>query len=579
MRYSQYLIPTLKEVPAEAVVASHQLLLRAGFIRKLAAGIYNLLPLGKRTVAKVERIIREEMDRAGAHEILMPSVQPAELWEESGRWQQYGPELLRFRDRKEAWFCLGPTHEEVVTDIVRREVRSYRQLPLNLYQVQSKFRDEIRPRFGLMRGREFIMKDAYSFDVDAEHAKRSYAAMYEAYRRIFKRCGLEFRAVEADTGNIGGSMSHEFQVLAESGEDQILACDRCTYAANVEKAELRKDHAAADATPAAQAPRALEKVKTPKQRTVDEVTAFLGVPATQLAKTLIYLADGQPVAVMVRGDFDANPLKVKGVLGATDVVLAGDDVVVACTKAPPGFAGPVGLSIPIVVDASVRALANMVTGANEVDAHYVNVNLGRDFEATHVADVRAARAGDACARCDGGHYETHRGIEVGHVFFLGTKYSDAMRCTFLDAEGKERPMVMGCYGIGVTRTMSAAIEQGHDADGIRWPITIAPFHVLVSPLQMKDAAVVSAAEQLYGELGARGVEVLLDDRDERPGIKFKDADLLGIPLRVTIGQKGLAEGKVEVKRRTEKQATLVALAESAEWIVREVEAQMAAAQP
>jgi prolyl-tRNA synthetase len=579
MRYSQYLIPTLKEVPAEAVVASHQLLLRAGFIRKLAAGIYNLLPLGKRTVAKVERIIREEMDRAGAHEILMPSVQPAELWEESGRWQQYGPELLRFRDRKEAWFCLGPTHEEVVTDIVRREVRSYRQLPLNLYQVQSKFRDEIRPRFGLMRGREFIMKDAYSFDVDAEHAKKSYAAMYEAYRRVFKRCGLEFRAVEADTGNIGGSMSHEFQVLAESGEDQILACNRCTYAANVEKAELRKDHAAADATPAAQAPRAREKVKTPKQRTVDEVTAFLGVPATQLAKTLIYLADGKPVAVMVRGDFEANPLKVKGVLGATDVVLAGDDVVAACTKAPPGFAGPVGLSIPIVVDASVRTLSNMVTGANEADAHYVNVNLGRDFEATHVADVRAARAGDACARCDGGHYETHRGIEVGHVFFLGTKYSDAMRCTFLDAEGKERPMVMGCYGIGVTRTMSAAIEQGHDADGIRWPITIAPFHVLVSPLQMKDAAVVSAAEQLYRELGARGVEVLLDDRDERPGIKFKDADLLGIPLRVTIGQKGLAEGKVEVKRRAEKQATLVPLAESAEWIVREVEAQMAAAQP
>jgi prolyl-tRNA synthetase len=467
----------------------------------------------------------------------------------------------------------------VVTDIVRREVRSYRQLPLNLYQVQSKFRDEIRPRFGLMRGREFIMKDAYSFDVDAEHAKKSYAAMYEAYRRIFKRCGLEFRAVEADTGNIGGSMSHEFQVLAESGEDQILACNRCTYAANVEKAELRKDHTAAEGMPAAQAPRALEKVKTPKQRTVDEVTAFLGVPATQLAKTLIYLADGKPVAVMVRGDFEANPLKVKGVLGATDVVLAGDDVVAACTKAPPGFAGPVGLSIPIVVDASVRTLSNMVTGANEADAHYVNVNLGRDFEATHVADVRAARAGDACARCDGGHYETHRGIEVGHVFFLGTKYSDAMRCTFLDAEGKERPMVMGCYGIGVTRTMSAAIEQGHDADGIRWPITIAPFHVLVSPLQMKDAAVVSAAEQLYRELGARGVEVLLDDRDERPGIKFKDADLLGIPLRVTIGQKGLAEGKVEVKRRAEKQATLVPLAESAEWIVREVEAQMAAAQP
>ena len=575
MRYSQFLIPTLKEVPAEAVVASHKLLLRAGFIRKLSAGIYNLLPLGRRTVAKVERIIREEMDRAGAQEILMPAVQPAELWEESGRWQQYGPELLRFEDRKGAKFCLGPTHEEVVTDIVRREVRSYRQLPLNLYQIQSKFRDEVRPRFGLMRGREFIMKDAYSFDADAEHAKKSYRIMYDAYFRIFQRCGLKFRAVEADTGNIGGSMSHEFQVLAESGEDQILACDSCEYAANVEKAELHKSSESSETRPDAKIFNPLETVSTPGKRTIEEVSTFLQVAPAALAKTLIYLADGKPVAVLVRGDRDVNPLKVKSLLGATDVVLATDEVVGQLTKAPVGFAGPVGLDFPIVVDPSVRALANMVTGANKKDTHLVNVNFGRDFQATHVADVRAAQAGDLCARCGTGHYQTHRGIEVGHVFFLGTKYSEAMRATFLDAQGQETPLVMGCYGIGVTRTMASAVEQNHDADGIRWPMALAPFHVIVSPLQLKDEAVVNAAETLYKELLAQGVEVLLDDRDERPGVKFKDADLLGIPLRITVGQKGLAEGKVEVKRRAEKQAAFVPLAEVVASVAAEVKAALA----
>ena len=576
MRYSKYLIPTLKEVPAEAVVASHQLLLRAGFIRKLSAGIYNLLPLGKRTVNKVEQIIREEMNRADAQEILMPTVQPAELWVESGRWQQYGPELLRFKDRKGAEFCLGPTHEEVVTDIVRREVKSYRQLPVNLYQIQTKFRDEVRPRFGLMRGREFIMKDAYSFDATAAGAHLSYKAMFDAYNRIFKRCGLAFRAVEADTGNIGGSLSHEFQVLADSGEDQILACTQCTYAANVEKAELKRaDEAAADPTTFQMR---LHR-KTPNKRTVEEVTAFLKVTPAQLAKTLLYVADGKPIAVMVRGDHEANPLKVKALLKATDLQLATDEVVTEATRAPLGFAGPIGLTIPCYVDSSVNALANFVVGANEADAHFINVNVGRDFTPTQVADLRAARGGDPCPRCAAGVYQSYRGIEVGHVFYLGTKYSDALRCTFLDAEGKETPMIMGCYGIGVTRTMASAIEQNHDADGICWPMSIAPFQVIVSPLQLKDAAVVEAAEALYRELTARGIEVLLDDRDERPGIKFKDADLLGIPLRATIGQKGLVEGKLEVKRRKEKSPELVPLADAAAWIVNEVHAQLAATMP
>jgi prolyl-tRNA synthetase len=573
MRYTQLLLPTLKEVPAEAVVASHQLLLRAGFIRKLAAGIYSFLPLGLRTVHKIERIVREEMNRAGAQEVLLPAVQPAEIWEESGRWSQYGPELLRFQDRKGASFCLGPTHEEVITDLVRREVRSYRQLPVNLYQIQTKFRDEIRPRFGLMRGREFIMKDAYSFDVDAQAARQSYQAMYEAYRRIFTRCGLRFRAVEADTGNIGGTLSHEFQVLAESGEDQILSCDACDYAANVEKAELAPMEAPPTMGVSLQA---LTRVATPGHHTVEQVTAFLGVAPQALVKTLIFVVDGKPVAVLVRGDHDANPLKVKALLGATEAELASDEVVTEVTQAPPGFAGPVGLRIPLYVDRAVASLSNFVAGANEADFHYVGVNLGRDFQPTQVADLRLAQAGDGCPRCGRGRYESFRGIEVGHVFFLGTKYSEAMHATYLDAQGHEHPISMGCYGIGITRTMAAAIEQGHDANGMNWPMSIAPYHALVVPLQMRDERVATTAEAIYRELAEAGVEVLLDDRDERPGIKFKDADLLGIPLRVTVGQKTLAQGKVELKRRGEEEVKLIPPAEAAALVRERIQAELAA---
>jgi prolyl-tRNA synthetase len=572
MRYSQLLIPTLKEVPSEAVIASHQLLLRAGYIRKLAAGIYTFLPLGLRSVQKIERIVREEMDRAGAQEILMPAVQPAEIWMESGRWQQYGPELLRFEDRKGAPFCLGPTHEEVVTDLVRREVRSYRQLPLNLYQIQTKFRDEIRPRFGLMRGREFIMKDAYSFDADPAAARRTYQAMYDAYRRIFTRCGLTFRAVEADTGNIGGTLSHEFQVLAESGEDEILSCNACDYAANVEKAELARTE---KTRPDGKLFKPMEKVATPGKRTVEEVVAFLGVSPRDLVKTLLYVADGKPVAVLVRGDHEANPVKVKAALGANEVVLASDEVVTSATQAPPGFAGPVGLGLDLLVDSAVAGMANFVVGANEADAHYLNANLGRDFHAREILDLRLAQAGDECPRCGRGRYQSFRGIEVGHVFYLGTKYSESMRSTYLDADGKEQPMIMGCYGIGITRTLAAAIEQHHDDDGIRWPMSIAPYHALVVPLQMRDEHVQRTGEEIYQALRERGVEVVLDDRDLRPGIKFKDADLLGIPLRVTVGQKTLADGKVEIKHRAEREVLLVPVAEAAARVAERISAELA----
>lgn len=545
MRISQLLIPTVKEVPAEAVVISHKLLLRAGFIRKLAAGIYNLLPLGLRTVHKIERIIREEMDRAGAQELLMPAVQPAELWEESGRWQKYGPELLRFQDRKGAWFCLGPTHEEVITNLVSHEVRSYRQLPLNLYQIQGKFRDEIRPRFGLMRGREFLMKDAYSFDADTAGAHRSYQSMYDAYRRIFTRCGLNFRAVEADTGNIGGSLSHEFQVLAESGEDQILSCNSCDYAANVEKAEVLNAEPAAGGAEAA----ALQEVATPGKRTVEEVTGFLKIAPTSLVKTLLFSADDKVIAVLLRGDHEVNLAKLKAAVDAGDLALATDEVVTKTTSAPPGFAGPIGLGVEVIADVSVQGMTNFVVGANKADAHYLNANLGRDFTPSRFVEIRLARAGDPCPRCKTGRYESHRGIEVGHIFYLGKKYSEAMKATFLDEKGEERPFDMGCYGIGVTRTMAAAIEQNHDAEGIRWPMAIAPYHAVVVPLQVKSAKVMETAETIYRALLGAGVEVVMDDREERPGVKFKDADLIGFPLRVVVGEKGLADGKVELKRR------------------------------
>ncbi len=558
MRYSHYLINTLKETPADAEVISHQLMLRTSMIRKAAAGIYSYLPLGLRSLRKVEQIVREELDRAGAIELLMPMVVPAELWQESGRWGQYGKELLRLKDRKEADFCLGPTHEEVITDIVRREIRSYRQLPLNLYQVQTKFRDEIRPRFGLMRGREFVMKDAYSFDLDSAGLDLAYEKMYRAYRRIFTRCGLRFRAVEADTGNIGGTASHEFMVLAESGEDAIVSCDSCEYAANVEKAELRPPTAGA-AAPG----RPLETVATPARKSIEEVALFLGLEPAQLVKTLLVKSDGGEIlAVLLRGDRELNTVKLCRLLGCNDLELASEAEVLAVTGAPTGFAGPVGLKLRILADHEVAAMADFVVGANSKDQHLTGANHGRDFTVETFADLRQATGGDPCPRCDG-RLEAWRGIEVGHVFKLGTKYSQALGATVLDEQGQDRVLLMGCYGIGIGRTVAAAIEQNHDECGIIWPMPIAPFQVLITLLNPNDLPVATAAEELYRQLLAAGVEVLFDDRDERPGSKFKDADLLGIPLRVTVGARGLKEGALELQQRRSGERSMLPLASAA----------------
>ena len=542
MRTSQLLLPTLREDPGEAETVSHRLMLRAGLIRKVAAGIYTYLPLGLRIIRKVEQIVREEMNRAGAQELLMPIASPAELWRETGRWGYYGKELIRFKDRHERDFCLGPTHEEVITDLFRREVRSYRQLPLNFYQIQTKFRDEIRPRFGLMRGREFIMKDAYSFDKDEPAARLSYQKMYDAYHRIFARCGLNFRAVEADTGLIGGTSSHEFMVLADTGEETVVYSEPGTYAANVERAEVLPPN---DESKEALLP--LRSVNTPGCRTVEEVTKFLKVDASKLVKTLLYSTGSETVAVLIRGDHDANEIKLKRLLGVTDVELASPATVEKMTGAPVGFAGPVGLNIRIVADHAVKASANSVVGGNRLDTHLVNVNCPRDFRVEQFADLRNARAGDPSPRKDG-ILKTTKGIEVGHVFMLGTKYSQAMNASFLDPNGKECLAVMGCYGIGIGRTAAAAVEQNHDDKGIVWPFPIAPFHVHLISLG-QSAAVIEAATAVYAALEAVGLEILWDDRDERAGVKFNDADLIGAPYQVIVGDKGLAEGLLEVKSR------------------------------
>lgn len=562
---SRAFVPTLKEVPADAQVVSHIYMVRGGFIRRLAAGVYNFLPLGWRVLRKVEEIVRQELDRAGCQELLMPAAIPGELWQESGRWEKYGPELLRFKDRKGADFCFGPTHEEVICDIVRREISSYRALPLNLYQIQGKFRDEMRPRAGLMRGREFIMKDAYSFHASEEDALHTYREMYAAYERIFKRCGLEFRTVEADTGAIGGSVSHEFQVLAESGEDAIVACDQCEYAANVEQAEVVPEPADSGA------PGELTKVDTPNARTIDEVAAFLKVPPARLVKTLIYIADGKAVAALVRGDRELNEVALKKLTGATQIDLAGDKQVFEATRAPVGFAGPVGLDLPVYADEELRGAVGMATGANAKDAHYTGVDLARDVNVTAWGGLRQAIAGDTCARCKQGHYRAFRGIEVGHVFYLGTKYSQPMACNFVDEDGTSKPMPMGCYGIGITRTAAAAIEQNHDESGIIWPMSIAPYEVTVLSLQPNDPDVVAACDRIYEQLQARGVDVLYDDSGERAGVKFKNADLIGVPLRVAVGKRGLADGQVEVKWRTEKDATLTPVGEVVERVGKMVE--------
>ena len=552
MRLSTYPINTLRDVPADAEVVSHQLMLRAGLIRRLAAGLYTWLPLGLRVLRKVEAIIREEMNRAGAIELLMPTVQPAELWQESGRWEQFGPELLRMNDRHDRPYCYGPTHEEVITDLARRELKSYRQLPVNFYQIQTKFRDEIRPRFGVMRAREFTMKDAYSFHLDAASLEQGYQAMHDAYSRIFTRMKLSFRAVRADTGSIGGSASQEFHVLADSGEDAIAFSDGDEYAANLEMAEALPPPGTRPAPAAARA-----QVQTPNVRTIAELTAFLAVDASRCVKTLLVEgSDGGVVALVVRGDHELNAVKAQKLPGVlAPLRMASAEQVRAATGCEPGYIGPVGLQLKVYADHAAAHLADFVCGANARDAHLTGVNWGRDLPEPERVDIRNVVAGDP-SPSGRGTLGIARGIEVGHIFQLGRKYSEAMNAAVLDEQGKSAVMFMGCYGIGVTRVVAAAIEQNHDERGIVWPEPIAPFHVSLIPINLqKSERVRETAERLYGELQAAGLEVLFDDRDARPGVKFADDELLGIPHRIVVGDKGLERGVLEYKPRTGDGAT------------------------
>ena len=544
MRVSKLYAPTLREVPAEAEVVSHQLMLRAGFMRKAADGIYTYLPLAWRVLKKIERIVREEMDAKGSQELLMPIVQPAEIWQESGRWDVYGAEMFRLQDRHNRCFCLGPTHEEMVTTLIRGDVRSYRQLPLSVYQIQNKYRDERRPRFGLMRGREFIMKDAYSFDRDEAGLDKSYQDMYDAYTNIFTRCGLNFRPVEADSGAIGGSGSHEFMVIADSGEAEIVFCTSCDYADNVEKAELFPLEAQEEAM------LTKEEVVTPDCKTIADVCAYLKLPVDHSVKAVAYNSEKGLILCFVRGDHEVNEIKVINTCGVIDLEMATEEQLAAAGTVG-GYMGPVGIEnkkVIVVVDATVMKMHNVCCGANKEGYHFINVNPGRDFTPTYVADIRLIQEGDPCPHC-GGEVSKARGIEVGQVFKLFTKYSSALKATYLDENGKEQPMVMGCYGVGVSRTMAAAIEQNYDDNGIIWPIEIAPYHVLVVPVNTKDEASAAKAEEIYMQLKKVGLETVIDDRNERPGVKFKDADLIGYPLRVVVGPKTLTEGKLEVKIR------------------------------
>lgn len=574
MRWSTQLIPTLREVPQEAEIPSHQLMLRAGLIRRLGAGLYTYLPLGVRSLRKVAEIVREEMDRAGALEVFMPALHPQELWHRTGRLDVLGDTMFSVSDRQERALVLGPTHEEVITDLVSREISSYRQLPRNFYQIQTKFRDEIRPRFGLMRAKEFIMKDAYSFDADWEGCDASYHAMYNAYVRIFQRCGLRTKAVEADSGAMGGSGSSEFMVLADSGEDGIVECDACSYAANLERAEglsvSAHEFDGADLAP--------EVVDTPKARTIEEVVDFLKLPPSQMIKTLIYVVDGKPTAVLLPGDRDVNEIKLSHHVGGADVALADDATVEQAVGAPPGFVGPLGLTIPILADSSLKGARGCATGANKRDQHMLHVDLDRDLGPVEYVDLSIAKEGDRCPRCAGTLHEM-RGIEVGHVFKLGTKYSEALGAMYLDADGERNPMVMGCYGIGVSRTLQSAIEQSHDKDGIIWPISIAPYEVEVVVLNMADARSVEVGESLIHELTAAGVDVLYDDREERPGVKFKDADLVGIPVRVAIGERSLAQDEVELKVRGEEGFEKIAMDTAVATVLSKVEALRSALLP
>ena len=563
MRLSTYPVTTLRDVPADAEVVSHQLMLRASLIRRLAGGMYTWLPIGLRVLRKVENIVREEMNRAGAFEVLMPTMQPAELWIESGRWDQFGPELLRIKDRHDRSFCYGPTHEEVITDIARRELKSYRQLPVNFYQIQTKFRDEIRPRFGVMRAREFTMKDAYSFHLDEASLEAGYQAMYRAYTAIFERLQLKFRAVRADTGSIGGSASQEFHVLADSGEDAIAFSDGDDYAANLEMAE-----ALAPATPRGAATATLQKVATPQVRTIDDLTKFLGVTADRCIKTLLVAGDkGGAVAMVVRGDHELNAVKAQKLPGvASPLRMASVEEVLAAAGCEPGYIGPIGLQCKTYVDRSAAHMSDFVCGANERDMHFTGANWGRDLPEGEIVDLRNVIAGDP-SPTGKGTLGIARGIEVGHIFQLGRKYSEAMNATVLDEQGKSVTMAMGCYGIGVTRVVAAAIEQNHDERGIIWPESIAPFDVSIIPINLqKSARVQAATEALYAELTAAGFEVVLDDRDARPGVKFADDELIGIPHRIVIGDKGLDRGMLEYKRRRDGLAADVPLAEVAAFL-------------
>ncbi|RUL89020.1 proline--tRNA ligase [Tautonia sociabilis] len=554
MLWSNALIPTQKESPADAVAPSHVLLLRAGMIRQLGAGTYTYLPLGLRVLRKAERIIREEMDAAGALELLMPALHPIELWEESGRVATMGDVLIKFDLGGDRKVCLGPTHEEVITDLARSYITSYRQLPITAYQIQTKFRNEPRPRFGIVRTREFLMKDAYSFGADVEQLNASYDAMYEAYCRIFDRCGLPYVAVEAESGPIGGDASHEFMVPSPSGEDQLIRCSSCGYAANVEKAEVGTLAGPSPNSDGAPAP---TEVQTPGQRTIEEVAAFLKVQPEETGKLLVYLADGKPVAVLLRGDHEANEGKVRRAFGAATLEPADAPTIQRATGSLIGFLGPIGLTIPLAVDQAVALMPRIVVGGNKEDIHLRDVVPGRDFPIDRVLDLRNAAAGDPCPRC-GSALEVGNGIEIGHVFKLGTKYSDALGATFQDAEGKTRSLIMGCYGIGVNRIVASAVEAGHDANGIIWPLSIAPYEALIVPLQVDpDGEVMKLSQQIASALRFAGADVLIDDRDQRPGPKFKDADLIGIPLRVVVGERGLKEGKVEVKWRHDSEAFTV----------------------
>ena len=567
MRVSKLYAPTLREVPAEAEVVSHQLMLRAGFIRKSAGGMYTYLPLALRVLKKIEAIIREEMDEAGAQELLMPILQPAEIWQESGRWSVYGDEMFRIRDRHSREFCLGPTHEELVTTLVRADVRSYRQLPLNVYQIQNKFRDERRPRFGLMRGREFIMKDAYSFDRDEAGLDASYKSMYDAYTNIFTRCGLTFRPVEADSGAIGGSGSHEFMAIADSGEAEIVFCPECAYAANVEKTELFP----IENSDEEMLPR--QEVITPECKTIAAVCEFLQIPIEKSVKAVAYTSSKGLILCFVRGDHEVNEIKVMNACGVSEIDMAPEEMLIAGGTVG-GFMGPVGMDsqkVIVIMDISVMNMHNFCCGANKKDVHFINVNPQRDFAPTIITDIRLVQEGDPCPHC-GGKLKKARGIEVGQVFKLFTKYSKALKTNFLDENGREQPMVMGCYGIGVSRTMAAAIEQYNDSNGIIWPAAIAPYEVLVVPVNTKDEASTAKAEEIYSSLGEAGIEVIIDDRNERAGVKFKDADLIGYPLRVVVGPKTLANGEIEVKNRRTGEVKMLDLAAD---YVSEIQAMLA----